>query len=142
MLIRSTAFVLGLTVATGFASADEVEKRKAAMNQIRIGAVTLVPMIKGEKPFDANLAELALRMTYAGALAFERRFPEGSTSKGANPDIWKKKDDFDAKVVDFIADTKAAVGALPKDLDALKSVYQPILEDCAACHKPYRIKDL
>lgn len=112
------------------------------MDQIRVGAATLVPMMKGDAEFDTKIAELALRMTYAGALAFGGDlFPESATSKGANPDIWVKMADFDAKRSDFVSVAKAAVANLPTDLDGLKAVYQPLLEDCAACHKPYRIKD-
>jgi cytochrome c556 len=129
-----------LCATTAFA--NPVEERTAAMDQIRVGATVLVPMLKGDAEFDAKLAELALRMTYAGAIAFKGPlFPEGSESKGANPDIWKNMTDFDAKRADFVVDAKAAVGSLPTDIDGLKAVYQPLLENCAACHKPYRIKD-
>lgn len=136
--------VCGLTaaiVATS-AMADPVADRRATMDQVRAGAATLVPMIQGKAEFDAKIAELALRMTYAGAIAFNGPlFPEGSVSKGANPDIWAKFDDFTAKRVDFVMDARAAVVNLPTDLDGLKAVYQPLLEDCAGCHKPYRIKE-
>ncbi len=127
--------------ATGLA-ADPVADRTAAMDQVRVGAATLVPMLKGEAEFDALVAELALRMTYAGSIAFKGNlFPEGSTSKGANKAIWENFDDFTAKRADFVKDAEFAVKNLPKDLDGLKAVYQPLLEDCAACHKPYRIKN-
>ena len=141
MLKRTLTGAVALLFATT-AFADPVEDRTAAMDQIRVGATVLVPMIKGDAEFDAKLAELALRMTYAGSIAFKGPlFPEGADSKGANPDIWKSKADFDEKRADFVMDAKAAVGNLPTDLDGLKAVYQPLLEDCAACHKPYRIKD-
>ncbi|CUI72711.1 c-type cytochrome [Cognatishimia activa] len=130
-----------LAAAATFASADDVKKRTAAMDQIRMGAATLVPVIKGDKEFDAQVADLALRMTYAGALAFEGKFPEGSTSKGANPAIWENKADFDSKVLEFISNAEAAVAMQPNDLLSLQSAYQPLLKNCAACHKAYRIKN-
>lgn len=129
------------TVTTTAAQADVVADRQAAMDQIRAGAATLVPMIKGTSEFNADIAALALRMTYAGSIAFQGKFPDGSTSKGANPDIWQNKADFEEKVVGFKADAAHAVKNLPLELDQLKAVYQPLLQDCAACHKPYRIKD-
>lgn len=136
-----TIGALALCLVTTFAQADPVAERRAAMDQIRVGAATLVPMMKGDAEFDAKIAELALRMTYAGAIAFKGDlFPEGATSKGANNDIWTSFADFTAKREDFVVDAAAAVKALPTDLDGLKAVYQPLLEDCAACHKPYRIK--
>lgn len=138
--------ILGLTSAaialsTSLASADPVADRRAAMDQIRFGAATLVPVIKGEKDFDPQVAELALRMTLAAAIAFEGKFPEGSTSKGANPDIWGNLDDFNGKIEEFQANALKAVATPPKSLDALKAAYQPLLANCAACHKAYRIKD-
>ena len=141
-MFKKTAFLLALSLCATPSHADPVETRRAAMDQVRVGAATLVPMIKGETEFDPVIAELALRMTYAAALAFEGDlFPEGSTSKGANPNIWATLEDFDAKRADFSADAAMAVKAKPMDLDALKAAYQPLLEDCAACHKAYRIKN-
>ena len=141
-MIKATRLAAAVVVLAAPAFADPVELRRAAMDQIRVGAATLVPMMKGDADFDAKIAELALRMTYAGAIAFGGdHFPEGSASKGANPAIWTNLDDFNAKRADFINDAKAAVGALPADLDGLKAVYPALLDDCAACHKLYRIKD-
>ncbi|WP_299473931.1 cytochrome c [uncultured Roseibium sp.] len=135
----ATAAVFLITVSSVLA--DDIQDRQAAMDQIRVGAATLVPMLKGDKEFNADVAALALRMTYAGSIAFQGKFPEGSNSKGANPAIWQDKPDFDAKVADFKADAHHAVENLPGSLDQLKAVYQPLLQDCAACHKLYRIKD-
>lgn len=129
-----------LTAATTAAPADVVTDRTAAMDQIRAGAATLVPMLKGKTEFNEDVAALALRMTYAGSIAFEGKFPDGSTSKGANPAIWTDKPDFQAKTADFKKDAKHAVDNLPTSLDQLKAVYTPLLQDCAACHELYRIK--
>ncbi len=122
-------------------ASDVVEVRTAAMDTIRFGASKAVPMIKGERPFDPELAEAVLRMTYTGALAFQGKFPEGSVHKGANPAIWEDKSDFEAKVVDFIKDAKAGVDAKPQTVEAFNAVYDELLADCASCHKLYRIKD-
>ncbi len=141
MMTKKALGLIGILFATA-AFADPVEKRTGAMDQVRVGAATLVPMLKGDAEFDAKTAELALRMTYAAAIAFEGDlFPDGSESKGANPAIWENLADFDEKRADFVVDAKAAVANLPTDLDGLMAVYQPLLDDCAACHKAYRIKD-
>ena len=142
MLLKSILIGGAIVLSASSVLADPVADRRAAMDQVRVGAATLVPMLKGQAEFDPQIAELALRMTYAGAIAFKGNlFPDGATSKGANPAIWEKFDDFTAKREDFVVDAAAAVKNLPKDLDGLKAVYEPLLEDCAACHKPYRIKD-
>ena len=123
------------------AAADPVADRRTAMNQVRVGAATLVPFLKGEADFNPQVAELALRMTLAASIAFEGKFPEGATSKGANPAIWENLTDFNAKVEEFQTNAAAAVKTPPTSLEALKASYQPLLENCAACHKDYRIKD-
>ena len=83
-----------------------------------------------------------MRMTYAGALAFKADlFPAGSTSKGANPAIWQNLDDFNAKRLAFAANAVAAVKTPPTDLAGLEAAYRPLLDNCAACHKAYRIKE-
>lgn len=137
-------FILGLAAAALSATAvtaDPVADRRTAMDQIRAGAATLVPVIKGDKEFDPQVAELALRMTLAAAIAFEGKFPEGATSKGANPAIWDNLDDFNAKIEEFQANAAKAVKSPPTSLEALQASYQPLLDNCAACHKDYRIKD-
>ena len=141
--MKKTLILTALAVClANHAVADPVADRRAAMDQIRVGAATLVPMLKGEAEFDAKLSELALRMTYAGALAFKGDlFPAGATSKGANPAIWDNLGDLDAKRAAFATEAATAVKALPTDLDGLKASYQPLLQQCAACHKAYRIKD-
>ena len=129
-----------LTAATATTQADVVTDRTAAMDQIRAGAATLVPMMKGKTEFNEAVAALALRMTYAGSIAFDGKFPDGSESKGANPAIWANETDFEAKVANFKKDARHAVDNLPTSLDQLKTVYTPLLQDCAACHELYRIK--
>lgn len=138
----SIALAAGMLTFATVASADPVAERVALMDQVRMGAVTLVPMIKGKTEFDAQKAELALRMSYAASIGFNGpMFPQGSTHKGANNAIWDTKADFDTKRAEFVMNAKAAVENLPKDLESLISVYQPMLDNCAACHKTYRIKD-
>ncbi len=138
---KSLAIVLAGVLVAFAVNADPVADRRAAMDQIRFGAATLVPMLKGTADFDAVQAELALRMTYAGAIAFKDKFPEGSASKGANPAIWENMDDLNAKLAVFQSNAMAAVKTPPKSLDELASAYQPMLDGCAACHKAYRIKE-
>lgn len=141
MMKRTIAILMGVACATA-ATADPVEDRRAAMDQVRFGAATLVPMIKGEAAFDAKTAELALRMSFAAAIAFNQElFPEGATSKGANPAIWTNRADFDAKRAEFVKNAGLAVKSLPTDLAGLQAVYQPMLQNCAACHEGYRIKE-
>lgn len=141
-MFKTTAFGLVVALCATVASADPVQTRTDAMEQIRFGAATLVPMIKGDRAFDAMTAELALRMTFAGAMAFQGdHFPEGATSKGANAAIWENLADFDAKRAEFVATARLGAAAKPTDLEGLNAAYQPLLKQCAACHKPYRIKD-
>ena len=141
-MFEKTALGLTVFLCATASLADPVETRRAAMEQIRFGAATLVPMLKGDAEFDALAAELALRMTYAAAIAFYGdHFPDGATSKGANAKIWENLGDFNARRADFVAASSTAAAAKPADLDVLRAAYQPLLDQCAACHESYRIKD-
>ena len=141
-MLKTTALGLTISLCATASLADPVETRRAAMDQIRFGAATLVPVLKGDAEFNAQTAELALRMTYAGALAFNGdHFAEGTNSKGANPAIWENLADFDAKRAAFVATAAASAAAKPADVAGLEAAYRPLLEQCAACHKAYRIKD-
>jgi len=142
-MFKRTGLGVVLSLCASVAFADPVSDRRAVMDQVRMGAATLVPMIKGDVAFDAKTADLALRMTYAAAIAFQHGgfFEDGTQSKGANPAIWDKFDDFTAKRAEFTVNAAAAVKAAPQDLAGLTAAYSPLLDNSAACHKDYRIKE-
>ena len=70
-------------------------------------------------------------------------FPKGTGPEmgktGAKPEIWQKPADFNAKIRDFQAASKALHQAAARgDLAAIKSSYGKLGGTCKACHDPYR----
>ncbi|WP_118137504.1 cytochrome c [Oceanicella sp. SM1341] len=121
---------------------DPITLRQHAMENIGKAMGLAGAMMKGEAPYDARVADAALRAFNNGALGFGLMFPEGSSEgeTAAAPAIWEDSEGFEAAVQKFIDDTGAAVAAAPADLDAFKPVFGQVAQNCRACHEDYRIK--
>ena len=86
------------------------------------------------------IEEAALRMAAWGR-QMPDTFPEGSSSVGANPDIWENFPDFKNKAEDFdnaAMQLKAVAGS--RQAGPVKSAAQAVGATCKSCHQSYRIK--
>jgi cytochrome c556 len=137
------AAAVALAVTAVAAQSDPIAARKALMksngDQAKVGAA----MFKGEAPFDLVKAH-AIFATFADSAAkAPALFPDSSKTGGetaALPAIWENKADFDARLMKFGADSKAAQGAV-KDFDTFKATWGGLLKDnCGGCHEKYRQK--
>ena len=138
----SAALVSVGIVAAGTvqAAADVTKERQDAMSHVGAATKAAAAMAKGEVPFDAVAAELALRTMNATALGFKHMFPEGSetgSNTEAGPAIWSDRAGFDAAVDKFIADT----GAKVTDEASFKAAFGAATGNCGSCHKAYRVKN-
>ena len=132
--------VAALTLAP--ALADAISDRKEAMKTNGASMKVVVPMVKGEAPFDGDKAAAAMNAIAEVAATFADHFPEGSETGGettAAPAIWENMDDFKARLVKFEADARAAAAATG-DLEAFKAAFGPMSQNCGSCHEVYRIK--
>lgn len=139
------AVVVGLACAStvAFAADDPIADRKAMMKSVGAATGASAAMVKGQAPFDARVAMLALRTMNAVALGYAGKFPEGSESGGkttASPKIWEDSAGFAAAIAKFEADTAAALAAPAADVDAFKAQFGAVAANCAACHETYRVK--
>jgi cytochrome c556 len=105
----------------------------------------LVPIAKGEKPFDAAavLAALQTLNDDAQKLDVAVLFPAGSETGGdttASPKIWEDPAGFQAAVDKFKADADAAVAAPPQDAAAVGATVGALGKNCGGCHETFRIK--
>jgi cytochrome c556 len=140
-------FVLGLaatgTLATaGIAAADPIENRQLLMRAGSSAAKVSGEMIKGNIPFNKDVANLALNTFVAVSTSFVDFFPEGSETGGdtrATETIWSDWDGFVAADAEYAEASAAAIAAEPADLDAFKAVFAPIAETCNSCHEDYRV---
>jgi cytochrome c556 len=140
-LVIAAAFAaLGITAVV--AQSDPIAARKAIMkengNQSRIAR----EMIEGKQPFSLDAAKKVLATFGETADKTKSLWPDTSKTGGdtaALPAIWETKADFDAKLVKFSAESKAAAPKVT-DLDSFKAQMTEIGKNCGGCHNSYRKK--
>jgi cytochrome c556 len=136
IVLAVAAIALGVTTVT--AQQDPIAARKAIMKangeQAGIGA----KMNKGEEAFDLAKAK-KIFATYQDAAKTQTLWPESSKTgdTAALPAIWQNKADFDAKLVKFVNDAKAAEAAVT-DVDTFKAQFTEVQKNCGGCHQTYR----
>ena len=138
LALALSALALGAASAQ---QADPVAVRHQMMVNNGKAAGYLGAMAKGEAPFDARLAEVAFRTMNSVALGFGGQFPEGSETGAetrAAPAIWSDRAGFDAALAAYIADTNAAIAAEAGDLEAMRTAFGTVAENCRSCHESYR----
>ncbi|QDL92141.1 cytochrome c [Paroceanicella profunda] len=146
ILAAALACPAGLALAQDSLPAAELSNpislRQHAMENIGKAMGLAGAMMKGEAPYDARVADAALRTFNNGALGLGLMFPQGSDggATAASPKVWEDAAGFSAAVQKFIDDTTEAVAAAPADLDAFKPVFGKVASNCRACHEDYRVK--
>ncbi len=139
---RAVAVALPLLAASSIASADPIEIRQNMMKSVGAATGTLGKMVKGEIPYDAALAGLAMRILFTTPAGFVTQFPEGSDSatSEAGPKIWEDRAGFEKVAMDMQNAALAAIPAASENLDALKGAFGSVAQNCRACHETYRVK--
>ena len=142
---------LGLAVAafavaaSGLAVANEdiIGLRKQAMKVNGQAAKVSVGMIKGEIPFNAEVAAAAMMLIADSSTEFVHLFPEGSETGDtkAKPEVWLNMDDFKAKL-DKMQQEVAALEKVAKtgNFNAAKDQLGEAGAACKDCHDKYRNK--
>jgi cytochrome c556 len=137
-IVLAVAFAaLGVTAV--IAQSDPLAARKAMMkengNQARIAR----EMIEGKQPFSLDAAKKVFATFGETAEKGKNLWPDSSKSgdTAALPAVWENKADFDAKMVKFSTEAKAASGKVT-DLDSFKAQMGEVGKNCGGCHQPYR----
>jgi cytochrome c556 len=140
------AGALLLSVGAVVAQQDVVKSTQAQMKATgRALGGTLVPMNKGEKPYDQAAVDEAFKTLEDTAKQLPTMFPasikavkfEGDYN--TSPKIWEDEAGFKAKIDEYakaVADAKAKI----KDLDSLKANFPALGKACGGCHETYRVK--
>jgi cytochrome c556 len=135
---------LALAVLSASANADPLADRQALMKDQGKTVGTILPIIKGEKPFDADAVKTALKHLNEDAQKIDvaTLFPAGSdTGKTTvSPKIWTDPAGFAAAVAKYKTDAAAAAAAEPKDLDSFKVAFKQVTDNCGTCHEAWRVK--
>ncbi len=125
---------------------DIIKYRKSMMTVQSWSLRPLAQMVKGERPYDKDLAArntAMLAFTSKTALVMEG-FPAG-TEKGAEtrakPDIWKDAEKFKQWADRFHAETvRLNDAANAGTLEALRTSFGAVSKSCSGCHNDFRTK--
>jgi cytochrome c556 len=127
--------------AVAIAAGDPIKERQSLMKGNGDAMKVVMPMLKGEKPYDAKAAAEAMK-SIAGSLdKFVTLFPAGSETGGdtaAKPEIWTSKNDFDALAKATKEGAAKAETAAAGGLDSLKTAMGAVGKGCKGCHEKYR----
>ena len=140
LVLAAALATLGITAV--LAQADPIAARKAIMKENGNQSRTAREMIEGKQPFNLAAAKKVLATFGETNDKAKGLWPDNSKTGGETaslPAIWESKADFDAKLVKFSADAKAAEGKVT-DLDSFKAQMGEIGKSCGGCHNNYRKK--
>jgi cytochrome c556 len=121
---------------------DAIGARQEAMKTVGKSAKAAGGYLKGETEFDAAKAAELFTVMKASAVTFSKNFPEDSKTGNkteASPAIWEKPDEFKAKLAKFESDLDAAIAAKPATLDAFKTSFGAVGQNCKSCHQEFRL---
>ncbi len=145
--MKSIMPVMALCAAVGFsaavlAQADPIAERKGLMRANGAAARTASQMISGAQPYDAAAAAQAARTIAEDMDQVPNLFPEGSDQgdTSASPAIWEKMDAFKAASAKAATDARAAETAAAQGLDAFKTAFAAVGENCQSCHGEFRVR--
>ena len=142
--------ILGLfaaaTLAVGLSSAamaemGPIEARQACMKANGKMMGVLVPIIKGEKPYDKAAVDGAIAATEAACTGWDGWFgddtkPGGAVETWAKAEVWTDRATFDAAgaaYVKALGDVKASA-----DEASFKAAFPALGKSCQDCHEKFR----
>ena len=145
----AVAAALALPAAAQDASPAERahELREAHMQLYSANIGPLVEMARGERDYDADLAEtLAGNIASYASADLGPLWVEGSSSfdledSRALPAIWDNLDDVAAKNDALAEAAQTAASAAPEGQEAFVAAFRSVGEACGSCHEDYREPD-
>lgn len=140
-LVSSTVLATSVQ-ANNFKNIDDaIEYRQSAFSLMAYNFGDMGAMLKGKKPFDAQV--FAMRADNVAALAklplegFTPGSDKGDTEALAK--VWTEKSDFDAKMKQLQIDSAAlAIAAQSDDRKALKQAFMTTAKNCKGCHDVFK----
>ncbi len=139
----AAATVVAATSFSATAADDPIAARKSMMQTVKAAAQVSGAIVKGEMPYDAKSAVLALRAINSVATGIVNFFPEDSKTGGkttVSPKIWEDMAGFKAKMAKFQTDSAAGIKSAEGGADAFKAAWDTVSKNCKGCHQDYRIK--
>lgn len=142
--IAISLFGLGLGASIGVAHADAdatIKARQACMKSNGAMMGVMVPMIKGEKPYDAAAIEAVIKPMNDACADWANFWTEesmkgSSAETWAKPEIWSDKAGFEAAGGEAYKAMEALRAA--KDEASFKAAFPAVGASCQGCHEKFR----
>jgi cytochrome c556 len=140
-LVSSTVLTTSVQADNFKKTDDAIEYRQSAFSLMAYNFGDMGAMLKGKKPFDAQV--FAMRADNVAALSklplegFTPGSDKGDTEALAK--VWTERSDFDAKMEQLQKDSAAlAIAAKSDDKKALKKAFMATAKNCKGCHDVYK----
>ena len=139
------AVLLALTALSPVETQQVLDTRQALMKEMRSVLGSLVPMIKGDKPWEPAAVAGAAQRIRDDVARLDTLFPVGTDSDKvftmALPAIWQSRAEFQAAA----RAAAAAAGRLAElsgsgDPAALTAQVDAISTACTDCHQSFRVR--
>ncbi|WP_339891178.1 cytochrome c [Neptuniibacter pectenicola] len=147
------ATVLATTVspvmAEDFPFEDQIEGRQGYFQMVKFNMGVLGAMAKGERDYDAKLAQaIADNLKNAALMDNALMWPKGSDMDAeglsgktkAKAAIWQEGSDIGEKQENWVAAVNTMAENAGQGVDALRGAIGPLGKSCKACHKEYKAK--
>lgn len=142
-LLVIAAILSGIAMQSATAEQEPQETRQNLMKDIGKSVGALGAIAKGEKPYDADVVRTAVTTINSNIKLFPDQFPEGSETgmeTEARPEIWKNKQDFQAKADKLQTASASLLAEMPADQAGVQKAVQGLGPVCGDCHENYRVK--
>lgn len=138
-MIAASVAIVGVMAGSAFAQ-DVIAQRQKLMKEQGAATGPIGRMLNGSEPFDMAKVQTALNDYLHTTSEFRSLFPAGSDQgqTRAGPAIFQDRDKFNAAVLKFDADAKAAKAAI-KDEATFKVEMPKVLANCGQCHTAFRL---
>ena len=142
-LVAAGTVVLSLGAGAAYAetAAEAIKARQDCMKANGKAMGVMVPMIKGEAPYDNTAIQTALATTEAACAGWanwwgEDTKPGGAVETWAKAEIWTDKAGFEAASMAY----GKAFGAVKASTDeaSFKAAFPAFGSSCGGCHEKFR----
>src|SRR6476659_9409582 len=140
LIVGFAVLSVSALAAGAYAIEDPIFTRQSLMDANGAAAGAGAAMLKGEAPFNEAVGKSVFQTMHAVAYSYGDYFPaESNTGKTkASPKIWEDAAGFAAALQQFQKDTDAALAAKPADLEAFKTAFGQVANNCKTCHDKFR----
>jgi len=152
-LVSVIAITSGIAASAVLAASDfpfqkQIEARQAVMKIYSYNIGMLGAMVKGDEPYDAELAKVAADNLLAAVnMDIGTMWPQGSDADAdglagktrAKPENWSSYPEA-SEASQALVDAATQLASVAGDgLDALKSAIGPAGKSCKGCHDDFRV---